>query len=163
MNKPLSILFFLLLSFLLITMQSTVLSPRVVGGYSADFNLILLVFFAIYVDFKWGIFLTIINGLFMDVLAGNFLGTFTISGICAFLLIRIGSENVYLKRILVQALVIFLTTIFTWTFILSVITIKEEGLIDFSLRGIMTQSLVNALVGLMLFWVIIKVNAKLQK
>ncbi len=144
-------------------MQSTILSPRVIGGYSPDFNLILIVFLAIYADFKRGVFLTVVNGLLMDVLAGNFLGTFTISRICAFLLIRIGSENVYLKRALIQAFVIFITTIFTWTFILSVITIKDEGVVEFSLRGIITQSVVNAMVGLVLFWVIIKVNARLQK
>ena len=163
MNKTLSILLFVLISILFITLQTTLLSPRKVGYVFPDLNLILIVFLGIYSEVRGSLVLATGNGYLMDVLSGNLPGTFTISRLSAYLLVRTSSNHVYLKRWLVQGLVIFLTTIFSWTFIVAIFKIKQDTYFTLTLSEIMTQAVVNTVVGIPLFWVIARVHAKLQK
>lgn len=163
MNKYLSIIFIVLLSVIFITIQSTLLSPRNLGYYYPDLNLILIVFLAIFSEIRGGFFLALGNGYMMDVLSGNLPGTFTISRLSAYLLVRNGSNYVYLRKALVQGLVIFFATIFTWIFILTIITIKKDSSFDITAKSVLIQGIVNALVGIPIFWMIHKVNARFQK
>ena len=111
MNKYFSIIFLILVSVIFITIQSTLLSPHNLGYYYPDLNLILIVFLAIFSEIRGGFFLALGNGYMMDVLSGNLPGTFTISRLSAYLLVRSGSNHVYLKKSLIQGLVIFFATI----------------------------------------------------
>jgi rod shape-determining protein MreD len=163
MNKYLSIIFLVLLSVVFITIQTTLLSPHNLNYYYPDLNLILIVFLAIFSEVRGGFFLTLGNGYMMDVLSGNLPGTFTISRLSAYLLVRSGSNHVYLRKALVQGLVIFLATIFTWIFILTIIKIKKGDIGDITAKYILIQGIVNALFGIPIFWMIHRINARFQK
>ena len=160
MNKYLSIIFLVLLSVVFITIQTTLLSPHNLNYYYPDLNLIL--FLAIFSEVRGGFFLTLGNGYMMDVLSGNLPGTFAISRLSAYLLVRSGSNHVYLRKALVQGLVIFLATIFTWIFILTIIKIKKGDSGDITAKYILIQGIVNALFGIPIFWMIHRINARFQ-
>ena len=98
MNKYLSIVFLVLVSIVFITIQTTLLSPKNLNYYYPDLNLILIVFLGIYSEIRGGFFLALGNGILMDVLSGNLPGTFTLSRLSAYLLVRSGSNHVYLKK-----------------------------------------------------------------
>jgi len=121
------------------------------------------VFLAIFSEVRGGFFLTLGNGYMMDVLSGNLPGTFAISRLSAYLLVRSGSNHVYLRKALVQGLVIFLATIFTWIFILTIIKIKKGDIGDITAKYILIQGIVNALFGIPIFWMTHKINARFQK
>ena len=163
MNKYLSIIFLIFLSVIFITIQSTLLSPSNLGYYYPDLNLILIVFLAIFSEVRGGFFLALGNGYMMDVLSGNLPGTFTLSRLSAYLLVRNGSNHVYLKKSLVQGLVIFIATIFTWIFILTIIKIKNGDSSNITAKSILIQGIVNAIVGVPIFWMIHRINARFQK
>ena len=163
MNKYLSIIFLFLISVIFITVQTTLLSPKNLGYFYPDLNLILIVYLGIYSEIRGGLLLALGNGYLMDVLSGNLPGIFTLSRLSAYFLVRSGSSQVYLRRVLVQGLVIFLATIFTWIFILTIITIKEGDNFDITAKSILIQAMVNALVGIPIFWMINRVNARFQK
>jgi rod shape-determining protein MreD len=163
MNKSISIILFVLISIIFITLQSTLLSPRNVGYVFPDLNLILIVFLAVYSEVRGSFLIATGNGYMMDVLSGNLPGTFTISRLSAYLLVRTSSNHVYLKKWLIQGLVIFLATIFSWTFITVIFKIKQDTHFTLTLSEIMAQDVVNTIVGVPLFWVIVRLHAKLQK
>lgn len=162
MNKYLSIIFLVCVSVIFITIQTTLLSPSKLGYYYPDLNLILIIFLGIFSDIRGGFFLALGNGYLMDVLSGNLPGTFTLSRLSAYLLVRSGSNHVYLKKSLVQGLVIFLATIFTWIFILTIIKIKKDDT-DLTAKYILIQGIVNTIVGVPIFWILHRVNARFQK
>ena len=163
MNKTLTYVSLILISILLITLQSTLLSPGRGGYLFPDLNLIFIVFLAVYAETKGGFLLAAGNGYMMDVLSGNLPGTFTISRLSAYLLVRTSSQHVYLRKIIVQGLVIFISTIFTWTFIMTIIRIKSDAGFHISFGEIVLQGLVNSAVGVPLFWAAGRMHARLQK
>ncbi len=99
----------------------------------------------------------------MDVLSGNLPGTFTLSRLSAYLLVRSGSNHVYLKKSVIQGLVIFIATVFTWIFILIIIKINKDTSLDITAKSILIQGIVNAIVGVPIFWMIHRINARFQK
>lgn len=163
MNRTITLFLLILISVVLITLQSTLLSPRNTGYMFPDLNLIFIVFLAIYSELRGSFLIAAGNGYLMDVLSGNLPGTFTISRLSAYLLVRAATNQVYLKKMIAQAAVIFLATVFTWAFILSIITIKSGSGFQISFSEIMTRGLVNTVVGVPLFWVARKVHARFQK
>lgn len=163
MNKFRSIIFLILVSIIFIAIQTTLLSPRKLGSYYPDLNLILIVFLAIFSEIRGGFFLALGNGYMMDVLSGNMPGTFTLSRLSAYLLVRSGSSHVYLRKAIVQGLVIFLATVFTWIFILTIIKIKNDSGFDITVKSVLIQGIVNAVVGIPIFWIIHRANARFQK
>ncbi len=163
MNRTITFFSLILISIIFITLQSTLLSPRNTGFLFPDLNLIFIVFLAIYSEVRGSFLIAAGNGYMMDVLSGNLPGTFTISRLSAYLLVRTSSSHVYLKKMIIQGLVIFLTTAFTWAFILSIIKIKSNNGFQISFSEIMTQGLVNTVVGVPLFWVARKAHARFQK
>ncbi len=163
MNKTITYISLLVVSIVLITVQSTILSPRKVGFLFPDLNLIFIVFLAVYSEARGSFLIAAGNGYMMDVLSGNLPGTFTISRVSAYLLVRTSSNHVYLKKVIVQGLVIFITTIFTWTFILTIIRIKSDAGFALSINEILTQGLINSVVGVPLFWAAGRIHARFQK
>jgi rod shape-determining protein MreD len=163
MNKTVTFVSLLLVSVLIITVQSTLLSPRNAGYLIPDLNLIFIVFLAVYSETRGSFLLAAGNGYLMDVLSGNLPGTFTISRLSAYILVRTSSNHVYLKKALVLGLVIFLSTIFTWTFILTIIRIKSDAGFQLSFGDIILQGLVNSVVGVPLFWAAGRIHARFQK
>jgi rod shape-determining protein MreD len=163
MNKTVTFVSLLLVSVLIVTVQSTLLSPRNAGYLIPDLNLIFIVFLAVYSETRGSFLLAAGNGYMMDVLSGNLPGTFTVSRLSAYILVRTSSNHVYLKKALVLGLVIFLSTIFTWTFILTIIRIKSDAGFQLSFGDIILQGLVNSVVGVPLFWAAGRIHARFQK
>jgi rod shape-determining protein MreD len=163
MNKTVTFVSLLLVSVLIVTVQSTLLSPRNAGYLIPDLNLIFIVFLAVFSETRGSFLLAAGNGYMMDVLSGNLPGTFTISRLSAYILVRTSSNHVYLKKALVLGLVIFLSTIFTWTFILTIIRIKSDAGFQLSFGDIILQGLVNSVVGVPLFWAAGRIHARFQK
>jgi rod shape-determining protein MreD len=163
MNKTVTFVSLLLVSVLIVPVQSTLLSPRNAGYLIPDLNLIFIVFLAVYSETRGSFLLAAGNGYMMDVLSGNLPGTFTISRLSAYILVRTSSNHVYLKKALVLGLVIFLSTIFTWTFILTIIRIKSDAGFQLSFSDIILQGLVNSVVGVPLFWAAGRIHARFQK
>ncbi|MCC6711915.1 MAG: rod shape-determining protein MreD [Candidatus Dadabacteria bacterium] len=162
MNSALMILFLAVLSLALITLQSTVLSPG--GGHIyPDLNLIFIVFLAIYSEVRGSLLIAAGNGYLMDVLSGNLPGTFTLSRLSAYILVKSSSSHVYLKKYLVQGLVIFGSTVFTWLFIMTIIVIRGEPGLRLPLGEILLRGVVNTAVGVPLFWAAGKAYARLQR
>lgn len=162
MNNYISVISLILLSVLFVSIQSTLLSPLRAGYMFPDLNLILIVFLSLSPGLKGNFLMATGNGYLMDVLSGNLPGTFTISRLSTYLLIRTGSGHIFLRKIVSQAAVIFSATIFSWTFIYVVFKIREEAYFTVSFKEIMTQAVVNTLVGVPLIWLIGKFYAKLQ-
>ena len=163
MNRTVNVIVLILISILFITLQSTVLSPANRSFFFPDLNLILIVFLAIYTETRGSFLLAAGNGYMMDVLSGNLPGTFTISRLSAYLLVRTSSNHVYLKKIVVQGMVIFFATIFTWAFILSIIKIRSNSGLQISISEVLIQGLVNTVVGVPLFIAAKRVHARFQK
>jgi rod shape-determining protein MreD len=163
LSKTLSYVLLILVSIVLITVQTTILSPRKGGFLFPDLNLIFIVFLAVYSEMRGSFLIAAGNGYMMDVLSGNLPGTFTISRLSAYLLVRTSSNHVYLKKIIVLGLVIFLTSIFTWTFIFTIIRIKSDAGFEASFGDVITQGLINSVVGVPLFWAADRIHARFQK
>jgi rod shape-determining protein MreD len=163
MNKTLSFVSLIIVSIVLITVQTTLLSPRAVGPLFPDLNLIFIVFLAVFSEMRGSMLIAAGNGYMMDVLSGNFPGTFTISRLSAYLLVRNSSDHVYLKKMLILGLVIFIATIFTWTFIFTIIRIKSDAAFEVSFSDVVIHGVINTIVGVPLFWAANKIHARLQK
>ena len=162
MNNYIYCVSIILLSIIFISIQSTLFSPLHAGYLFPDLNLILIVFLSLRPGVKANIVMATGNGYLMDVLSGNLPGTFTISRHSSYLLIRTGSVHIYLKKYLTQAAVVFSATIFSWTFIYVVFKINGEAYFTLTFSEIITQAVVNTLVGVPLIWMIGKAYAKLQ-
>jgi rod shape-determining protein MreD len=163
MNKAASITLLVILSLVFLVFQSTLLSPKNLGIYSPDLNLILIIIISLLSGFKGGSILALGNGYFLDVLSGNLLGVNTISRLSVYALIRSTSENIYYNRIAVISLVIFLSTIVLWCFTWVVVKINSEIQFNISLHEILKQGSVNTVVGLPLYFLIKKLYERVQK
>ncbi|MFI5323162.1 MAG: rod shape-determining protein MreD [Thermodesulfobacteriota bacterium] len=163
MNQTLTYISLVLVSIVLITVQTTLLSPRKVGPLFPDLNLIFIVFLAVFSELRGSFLIAAGNGYMMDVFSGNLPGTFTISRLSAYLLVRTSSNHFYLKKMMVLGLVIFIATIFTWTFIFTIIRIKGDTGFEFSFSDVAIQGLINTVVGVPLFWAADRIHARFQK
>jgi len=163
MNKTFTIIFFIILSLILIVVQSTILSPKNLGFLSPDLNLILIIALALLTGFKGGTILAFGNGYMMDILSGNLMGVNTLSRLSIFAIIRSTNENVYYHRIPVLFLAIFLSTIFLWVFIWIVIKFNSDVEVHNSFSEIFKNGLVNTVVGIPLFFLIKKFYERVQK
>jgi len=163
MNKTFTIIFFVIISLILIFIQSTILSPRNLGYLSPDLNLILIIALALLSGFKGGTILAFGNGYMLDILSGNLLGVNTLSRLSVFAIIRSTANNVYYHRIPMLFLAIFAGTIFSWGFIWIVIKLNSNVEIHNSIGDILKNGLVNTIVGLPLFFIIKKFHERVQK
>lgn len=161
MNKLLVSVIFILFSLILITIQSTFLSPRNIGFLSPDFNLILILFFSLFSGIEGGVLIALGNAYLMDVLSGNILGVHTLSRMSAFTLIQGLSTQFYGDRV-IQIAAIFFSTFFSWIFIWSIVKIRTDFDFPFSFFQLTAQAIVNTVVGIPLFWFFERTYAKLQ-
>ncbi len=162
MNRVYSIIFFALISFVFIILQTTVLSPNHFGLFYPDLNLILIVFLSLFSEPKAGAIIALGNAYMTDVLSGCLFGIHTFSRLAVFTALKGFSENVYSQSKVTQGIAIFFSTIFSWFFIWAVLKIKTDIQFNISLGGVMAQGAINILVGFPIFWVIKKSHARIQ-
>jgi rod shape-determining protein MreD len=158
-----SIIFFILLSFIFIILQSTILCPANRSFFYPDLNLILILFLAIFSGTRGNTIIAIGNGYMMDVLSGYTIGVHTLSRLSVFAIVRSTCERVYSQSRIVQAFTILSSTLFSWGFVWIIVRMKTDLDFGISLSGVVVQAIVNTLVGLPLFWMIKKLYARVQK
>jgi len=157
-KKP---LFFVFLSLFFIALQSSVLSPARVGTLSPDLNLILIVYLGLYSESRSDVAIAFGNGILMDAFSGLPLGMHTLSRASAFLLMKGVSDSFYFKNLITHAFFLFLATIYTWSFIWAAFIISGRNDAEIALSGVGTQAVVNTVLGVALFSLIGKVDARL--
>jgi rod shape-determining protein MreD len=161
MNKVISAALFILLSIVFIILQSTLFSPRNLGVFHPDLNLIWIIFLSLFSEVRGSAIIALGNGYMMDVLSGHMFGIYTLSRLSVFAILKGFSMNVYSQSGVIQGVAIFLGTLFAWGFIWAVLEIKSNLNFGISFLEVFVQSVVNTIVGIPLFWVIKRVNAKI--
>lgn len=161
MNKILSVAFLILLSFVFIILQSTILSPRHLGIFRPDLNLIWIIFLSLFSQVRGSAIIALGNGYMMDVLSGHMFGIYTLSRISVFAILKGFSMNVYSQSRIMQGIAIFFGTLFAWGFIWAVLEIKSSLEFSVSFVSVFVQSVVNTMIGIPLFWVIKRLYAQI--
>ncbi|MGQ0792489.1 MAG: hypothetical protein ACT4NX_00165 [Deltaproteobacteria bacterium] len=162
MNRALTFIFFAALSLTLLTIQSTILSPRNLGFLSPDLNLLLVIFFSLYSGIKWGGAMALGNSYMMDALSGHITGAHLLSRMSAFILIQSLSGQFFRMRGIQAAAIVF-GTLFSWIFFWAIASMRTDFDFPMSAADIALQAVVNAVVGVPLFFLIEWTNAKLQR
>lgn len=161
MSKAFPVIFFVALSFILIILQSTFFSPRQLGAFSPDLNLILVIFLALFSEIKGKAIMVIGNGYMMDILSGYMLGIHTLSRLSVFALMQGFSANVNSQSKAVQATAIFFGTLFSWSFVWVVFKIKGNFQDGISFGGVIAQCVINTVIGIPLFLAIKRLHARI--
>ncbi len=162
MNRIFSIIFFALLSFVFIILQTTLFSPNHFGLFYPDLNLILIVFLSLFSETKEGAIIALGNAYMTDVLSGYLFGIHTFSRLAVFTTLKGFSENVYSQSKLTQGIAIFFSTIFSWFFVWAVLKMKTDIEFNISAGAVIAQGAINILVGFPIFWIIKKTHARIQ-
>jgi rod shape-determining protein MreD len=142
-----------------IILQSTFFSPKCLGVFHPDLNLVLIIFLALFSDVKGSAIIAVGNGYLMDILSGYMVGTYTLSRLSLFAILQGFSVNVYSQSRVMQGFAIFWGTLFSWGFIWATFKVKSNFEFDVSFIDVVVQSVVNTLVGIPLFWMINKFYA----
>lgn len=164
MNRVLPVIFLILLSLLFIVLQSTFFSPIHFGhAFYPDLNLVLIVFLGLFSDLRRGAIIAIGNGYMMDVLSGYVIGIHSLSRLSVFVILKGISQHIYSQSRITQAMAVLFATLFLWGFIWVSLRLKTDDLeFGISLGDVMTQGVVNTVVGLPVFWIINGLYAKVQ-
>lgn len=162
MNRLLSVVFLILLSIVFMMLQTTLFSPNRTGVFYPDLNLILIVFLSLFYEPGWGAILALGNAYMMDVLSGCLFGIHTLSRFAVFTLLRGLSDNLYSQSKSTQAVAILFGTVFSWSFIWAVLKARTDTGFGISVGLVMTQGIINTLLGLPIFWMIKRSYARVQ-
>ena len=160
MNRFISVVFLFLVSVIFLILQTTILSPRKLGVFSPDLNLILIVFLALFFEVRVGAIIALGSAYMTDVLSGYLVGIHTLSRFAVFTILKGFSENLYAQSKFTQAMAIFLSTLFSWFFVWVVLKMRTDTGFGITPGLVMAQGLVNTVLGLPVFWLIGKANAR---
>ena len=160
MNRFISVVFLFLVSVIFLILQTTILSPRKLGVFSPDLNLILIVFLALFFEVRVGAIIALGSAYMTDVLSGYLVGIHTLSRFAVFTVLKGFSENLYAQSKSTQAMALFLSTLFSWFFVWVVLKMRTDTGFGITPGLVMAQGLVNTVLGLPVFWLIGKANAR---
>jgi rod shape-determining protein MreD len=160
MNRFISFVFLFLVSIIFLILQTTILSPRKLGVFSPDLNLILIVFLALFFEVRVGAIIALGSAYMTDVLSGYLIGIHTLSRFAVFTVLKGFSENLYAQSKFTQAMALFLSTLFSWFFVWVVLKMRTDVGFGITPGLVMAQGLVNTVLGLSVFWLIGKANAR---
>jgi len=163
MNNLYKLIFLLFVTFLFITLQTTILSPKYLGSYYPDLNLILITYVSINFNFGIGLFITLLNGYLMDLFSGYFLGSFLVSRLVIFFVVSGSTRKFYFNSNYSKGSALFCVTIISWLLIWIIIKLKPNEIIYFSVTDILKQSFVNIAVGLFLFRMLDYINERISQ
>ena len=138
-------------------------SPSNNNPYFPDLNLIFILYLSISRNAPYGIFLVILNGFIMDAMSGYMIGLNTLSRLSLYIILKSSSDHFNFYNIIPKLTAMFLGTIYVWLFVWIVIVLKSSNAFMISLNIIIVQAAVNTMVGLLLFFLVDNINAKLQK
>lgn len=163
MNKIISFSVLIAITFIILLLQTTLLSPSSEKYFYPDLNLIFIILLALRNNIPGAVFIVLLNGYVMDVMSGYMLGINTFSRLATYLLIRGSGRKVDLNSISLQFVAFFGGTVLTWLFIVAVFATKFSFNPNISLELILSQATINSILGLSANYLIQRSYAKLQK
>lgn len=163
MNRYLVISSLIVISFVLLLVQTTVLSPDSGTHLYPDLNLILIVLLAIRKDVPGALLIVILNGYLMDAMSGYTLGVHTFSRLITYLIIKNSAGKVNYEHISLQFIVFFAGTIMAWLFVWLIFKVKFSYDPVITLEVIINQATINCIVGVVTNYLVNSFYAKLQK
>lgn len=163
MNKYFHFIFYLLISFLSIILQTAVLNPRQLGLLSPDLNLILIIYLALNPRISGSFALVVINGLLMDFFSGYTPGLFTLTRVVVFVVLRNMVTKFKFNELTPVAVAIFIATVLFWCLIHVILEIKVVENFSISLNLVIHQATINTLVGILFVLFLRDIDAKFQK
>ncbi|MGH7885608.1 MAG: rod shape-determining protein MreD [Thermodesulfobacteriota bacterium] len=163
MNRFLPLVLYLSISIFLIIIQTSILTPKYIGIFSPDLNLILIIYLAINPKIKNSFALVVFNGFLMDFFSGNTPGLYTFTRIIAYIMLRYSITKFDFNSRRSQAVAIFAATLLFWCLIFIVLKIKSIESFSISLNLVLHQATINTAVGTILIILFRKLDAKFQK
>ncbi len=163
MNKSLHFIYYILVSIILIIVQTAILTPRLMGLFSPDLNLILIIYLSINPKISNAFILVVLNGLLMDFFSGNTLGLHTLTRIIVYIFLRNSVSKFDFKETPPQVFALLIATTFFWALIFLILKVKSIESFTISLNLIIHQATINTLVGIFLIKFFRKIDAKFQK
>lgn len=163
MNKYLHFIYYLFVSLLLIIIQTSIFTPKLLGLFSPDLNLIIIIYLAINPKIRNAFILVVINGLLMDFFSGNTLGLYTFTRIIVFIILRNSVSKFDFNDTPPQGFAIFAATAFFWTLLFLIFKFKSVESFTISLNLIIHQATINTLVGIFFILFFRKIDAKFQR
>lgn len=163
MNKFLTVLSLVIVSFIILIIQTTFLSPEPGSYLFPDLNLIFIIYLAIRKDIPAAIIIVILNGYLMDAMSGYTLGVHTFSRLITYLIVRNSASKVDYENVSLQFLVFFAGTVLTWLFVWLIFKTKFSYEPVITLEVIINQATINCIVGVILTYLTDYSYAKLQK
>lgn len=163
MNKYFHFVFYLLISIITIITQTAVTSPRLLGLFSPDLNLILIIYIALNPGIRGAFVLVALNGLLMDFFSGNTPGLYTFTRIIVYIVLRNSIAKFKIKELVPQSISIFIATLFFWSLIFIILEIKAVENFRISLNLVIHQATINTLVGVFFLLILRNFDAKFQK
>ncbi|NIP29977.1 MAG: rod shape-determining protein MreD [Candidatus Dadabacteria bacterium] len=161
MNKFYSFLVYLLLSFVFISIQISLTTPSFLNLFTPDLNLILIIYLASANNIYGSFYLTVINGLLMDIFSGNMIGIYTLTRLVVYTIIKSSSKTFNINTLKPKILSILIGTIIFWILLYFVLKFKISEPLNITLNLIIHQATINTLVGSLIFILLGKINAKL--
>ena len=161
MNKFLSFFVYLIISFFLILLQTSLTSPNYLNTYTPDLNLILILYLATSKNIYGAFYLAIMNGLLMDIFSGNTLGLNSLLRLITYIILFGSSKTFNVETLNSKIFSIFSGTILFWILMFFVLKIRSMEVINISLNLIFTQAIINTIIGAVMIILFRKLDARL--
>ncbi|MFH2012201.1 MAG: rod shape-determining protein MreD [Pseudomonadota bacterium] len=148
----------LLLGVVFLGLQTTFLNFYPFMPVKPDLIIIIVAYLGIFKDPVRGIFLAAILGYLTDTLSGSTTGLFTFLRIVTFLLAKLACENIYIKSILSQIVLIIALSIIDGILLLSTLYVfsSVDNLWIFVIKFLPIQATINGIFGPLIFLVLKK-------
>ena len=163
MNKVLTFIVLVILTFIINILEVTLLSPSANNHYFPDLNLIFIIYISINKNLPLGILIVLLNGYMKDLMSGYMLGINIFSRLSLFIILTSSLDYFNFKNIMPKLMALFFGTIYIWLFLWSIIFLKSVSDFEVGANAIMKQAIINSLIGILIFQLSYKINARIQK
>jgi rod shape-determining protein MreD len=163
MNKSVTFIVLIIVSFLINILQATIFAPSTGQYFSPDLNLIFIIFIAVSKDIRFGLVLAILNGFLLDVMSGYMLGINTLSRLSLYLILRRSSNHFDYENYTPVFISLFLGTLYVWAFIWFILLLKSVSDLKLNTNIIIYQAIINSAIGIFLFHIKNKIYATIQE
>lgn len=155
---------FLLLGIVFLSLQTTILnfSPHI--PVKPDLIIIMVAYLGIFQGPGRGLFLAATLGYLVDILSGGITGMFTFLRIATFFLTKLVCENLYLKSVLSQTILIIILSIIDGILLLSTLYLfsSVENLWIFVARFLPLHAVLTGIFGPLIFLILNKTELLLE-
>lgn len=156
MSEHARALVLLVLAVLLVSLQTTLLSPARLGVLSPDLNLAFTVVLAVGAVSRAEVAVGLVNGLLLDAVSGLPLGAVTLSRASVFFLVRSLSHKLFLRDCASIAVLVALSSVYVWSFVWLAFILTGKGLHYSPVGAELARGLSTSLFSLPLAWVVRK-------